>query len=418
MDLHAESPRRVGVAVVGLGGAVATTAVAGVELIKRGAATTKGLALADVAHEIVGGLARYEHLVFAGWDLYADDLFQAASQHNVLTAEQLAAAEPALREITPWPAVGNRKFCRNVDGENHITAETHREAVAAIRDDLRRFRDQHQLDGLVMVNLASTERTVDLSQPIYTSIEAFEEGLDAHSPEIGPAMLYAYAAIAEHVPFVNFTPSVAADVPALIAFAEREGVPIAGKDGKTGQTMLKTVVASALRSRALHVDGWFSTNILGNRDGMALADSDSLQSKLTTKASVIDQILGYKVEDHVVHIHYYRPRGDNKEAWDNIDISGFLGQPMQIKINFLCRDSVLAAPLVIELARLMDFAQQAGERGVQEQMGAFFKAPMVARAGEVPEHALHLQEQRLFTWLASVNERMLLNEREAAFGDD
>jgi myo-inositol-1-phosphate synthase len=410
-------PRRVGVAVVGLGGAVATTAVAGVELLRRGAVSTEGLPLATSPAELTSGLARYEDLVFGGWDLYGDNLEQAARMHNVLTNEQLTHAADALAQITPWAAVGNRRFCRNVDGENHVVAETHREEVSAIRDDLRRFREQQQVDGLVMINLASTERTTDLSLPVYRSIEGFEQGLDENSPEIGPAMLYAYAAITEHVPYVNFTPSVAADVPALIALAEREGVPVAGKDGKTGQTMLKTVVASALRSRALHVDGWFSTNILGNRDGQALSDSDSLQSKLTTKASVIDQILGYKVEDHVVHIHYYRPRGDNKEAWDNIDIRGFLGQPMQIKINFLCRDSVLAAPLVIELARLMDFAQHCGERGVQEQMGAFFKMPMVAHAGTIPEHALHLQEQRLFSWLATAHEQQP-EERAVGYGDD
>jgi myo-inositol-1-phosphate synthase len=210
-------------------------------------------------------------------------------------------------------------------------------------------------------------------------------------------MLYAYAAIAEGVPYGNFTPSVAADIPALIEFAEKQGVPIAGKDGKTGQTFLKTVLAPALKSRALHVDGWYSTNILGNRDGLALSNEDSLASKVKTKSSVLDDILGYEVEDHIVDIRYYRPRGDDKEAWDNIDIHGFLGQRMQIKVNFLCKDSILAAPLAIEIARCLDVARQRGESGVQEQISTFFKLPMTRSLR--PEQAFHRQENALIRWL-------------------
>jgi myo-inositol-1-phosphate synthase len=213
-------------------------------------------------------------------------------------------------------------------------------------------------------------------------------------------MVYAYAAIAEDAGYVNFTPSLAADVPALVAFAEQRGVPVAGKDGKTGQTMVKTVLAPAFRARALTVEGWYSTNILGNRDGLALDDPDSLNSKLQTKGSVLDSILGYPVEDHVVRIDYYRPRGDQKEAWDAIDLVGFLGQRMQIKVDFQCRDSILAAPLAVELARLTDLAQQRGEGGVQRQLGWFFKAPMTADGG-VPEHAFHRQEDVLLDWLAA-----------------
>jgi myo-inositol-1-phosphate synthase len=186
-------------------------------------------------------------------------------------------------------------------------------------------------------------------------------------------MVYAYAAIGEGVPFGNFTPSVAADIPALIELANKNKVPIAGKDGKTGQTFIKSVLAPALRSRALKVQGWFSTNILGNRDGLVLSNEDSLASKVKTKSSLLDDILGYEVQDHIVDIRYYRPRGDNKEAWDNIDVTGFLGQPMQLKINFLCRDSVLAAPLAIEIARCLDLANQRGEGGIQEQLSVFFK---------------------------------------------
>jgi myo-inositol-1-phosphate synthase len=400
MSLQASTPRRVGVAIVGLGGAVASTAVAGVELMRLGAAGTLGLPLADLPPELVGDLPPYEQLVFGGWDVFDADLREAATTHNVLTPEQLAAASASLAAIRPWPAVNNTLFCRNIAGRHLVVAEHHRAAVELIRQDLRRFRSEHQLASVVMVNLASTERPNDSTLPTFGSVEAFEAGLERNAPEIGPAMLYAYAAIAEQVPYVNFTPSVAVDIPALKQFAEREGVPVMGKDGKTGQTMMKTVIAAALRSRALRVDGWYSTNILGNRDGLALADGNSLQSKIDTKSSVIDQILGYKVEDHIVDIRYYRPRGDNKEAWDNIDISGFLGQPMSLKINFLCRDSILAAPLVIELARLMDLAQRRRGRGVQEQLSYFFKLPMTAEEGAEPEHALHAQEQHLWAWLA------------------
>ena len=211
-------------------------------------------------------------------------------------------------------------------------------------------------------------------------------------------MLYAYAAIKSGIPYANFTPSIAADVPALMSLAEERNVPVAGKDGKTGQTMMKTVIAPALKARSLHVDGWFSTNILGNRDGLALTDPNSLQSKLNTKGGVLDEILGYPVEDHLVDIRYYRPRGDDKEAWDNIDVTGFMGQKMQIKINFLCKDSILAAPLAIEIARVVGLASKREDGGAQEQLSHFFKAPMV-KPGHAVEHAFHKQEAMLMDWL-------------------
>ncbi len=400
-----QESRRVGIAVVGLGGAVATTAVAGLELVRIGAAGTDGLPLAGL--EVAGGpveettgLAGYDQLVVRGWDLDGSDLRKAAEQHGVLDHRQLEEAGPALSALTPWPAAGDADFCRNVTGGNVALAETRRAQVDAVRADLRRFREEERLDGLVLVNLASTERWPDPSAAALQTTEAFEAGLDADDRAITPAMVYAYAAIAEGVGYVNFTPSLAADVPALVAFAEARGVPVAGKDGKTGQTMMKTVLAPAFRSRSLTVEGWYSTNILGNRDGLALDDPDSLESKLQTKGSVLDSILGYPVEDHVVRIDYYRPRGDQKEAWDAIDLVGFLGQRMQVKVDFQCRDSILAAPLAVELARLTDLAQQRGEGGVQRQLGWFFKAPMTAD-GSIPEHALHRQETVLLEWLAA-----------------
>ena len=392
---------RLGVAVVGLGGAVATTAVAGIELLRAGAVGPQGLPLAALDAALTEPLTDYTDLVFGGWDFNDNDLAQAAQIHNVLSAEQFAAVAPVLAQQRPWPAVANERFCRGVRGEHLLEAASHREAIGAIRADLRAFREREALAGLVMINLASTETTADLQAPVMSDLEAFEGGLDRSDEAIGPAMLYAYAAIAEGVPYANFTPSVAVDVPALVAFAEQQSVPVAGKDGKTGQTFIKTVLAPGLHARALEVEGWFSTNILGNRDGVALRDQGSLASKIGTKGSVLDQILGYKVEDHVVSIEYYKPRGDNKEAWDNVDLVGFLGQKMQLKVNFLCRDSILAAPLVIELARLLHLAGQSGEGGVQEHLGVFFKSPMTSDPDAVPEHALHRQQERLVEWLAA-----------------
>jgi myo-inositol-1-phosphate synthase len=387
------SEARTGVAIIGLGGAVATTAVAGIEQLKLGTVGTDGLPL---AHR--DDLVPYDALVFAGWDVNADDLAKAAHVHRVVEPAQLDAVAEPLGAVEPWPAVADPAYCRNAEGANVVPIASLRGRVEHVRADLRRFREEQGLDRVVVLNLASTEIWPDLDAPVLADPDAFEAGLDADAPEITPGMVYAYAAIVEGCPYVNFTPSLGADVPALLRLAERHGVPVAGKDGKTGQTMVKTVLAPAFRSRGLTVEGWYSTNILGNRDGQILDDPGSLRSKLDTKGSVLDSILGYEVADHLVRIDYYRPRGDAKEAWDNIDLVGFLGQRMQMKVDFLCRDSILAAPLAIELVRLIAEAQRRGESGAQEQLGYFFKAPTTAD-GRVPEHALHRQEQALLTWL-------------------
>jgi len=386
---------RVGIAVIGLNGAVATTAAAGIAMIRAGSNDLSGLPLAS---RDVDGMAAYRDLHFGGWDLSHDDLATAALKHGVLSESELANGASSLSDMRPWPAVGSTDFCANIDGANKIAAPGHRAAVQHIQDDLARFKTEQNLDRVVMINLASTERKADLGADALTSVEGFERGLDADDAAISPAMLYAYAAIASDTAYANFTPSVAADVAPLAELARQRGVPIAGKDGKTGQTLLKTVIAPALRDRALHVDGWFSTNILGNSDGLALDDPKSLASKVDTKKSVLDQILGYPVEDHIIMIHYYKPRGDNKEAWDNIDLTGFLGQKMQLKLNFLCKDSVLAAPLAIEIARCLALAQTRGDGGVQDQMGIFFKMPQTADGGE-PIHAFGEQQLILDTWL-------------------
>jgi len=384
--------RKLGIAIVGLGGAVGTTMVAGIELLKKGLIGTEGLPLAGFN---IGNLADYSDITFGGWDLFSDHLAKAAEGHDVLTHKQFIAVEEYLRKIKPWPSIGNKQFLANVYGPNQFSYESHRKTIDKIRNDLQEFKKS--CDQVVVINLASTEKLAVEGNEIFNSFAGFETALDENSLDIAPAVLYAYSAIAEGIPYGNFTPSVAAEIPALVQFAEQQGVPIAGKDGKTGQTFIKTVLAPALKSRALKVDGWYSTNILGNRDGLALSDEDSLASKVKTKSSVLDDILGYEVEDHIIDIRYYRPRKDNKEAWDNIDITGFLGQPMQIKVNFLCRDSVLAAPLAIEIARLLDLAKQRGEKGVQEQLSVFFKLPMTKKGK--PVHAFHEQQKMLLNWL-------------------
>ncbi len=379
--------------MVGLGGAVATTAVAGVELLRLGTGDMSGLPLAGRTD-----LVPYEALVFGGWDLAVDDLAKAAQVHRVVEPAHLEAVAEPMQEIRPWPAVADPAYCRNASGANVVPVGPLRGRVEHLRADLRRFQQTQGLDRVVVVNLASTEARPDPGAPVLAELDAFEAGLDHDDAAITPGLLYAYAAIQEGCPFVNFTPSLGAEVPALLQLARRQGVPVAGKDGKTGQTLVKTVLAPAFRSRALTVEGWYSTNILGNRDGQILDDPSSLASKLDTKGSVLNQILGYDVDDHVVRIDYYRPRGDAKEAWDNIDLIGFLGQRMQMKIDFLCRDSILAAPLVLELVRLIDEAARRGEAGAQEQLGYFFKAPTTSD-GRPPEHALHAQERMLLSWL-------------------
>ena len=384
--------KSLGIAVVGLGGAVGTTMVAGIELIKQGLVGMDGLPLAEFTD---AGLTQYTDIVFEGWDVFPDHLAKAAEQHDVLSHKQFVAVEEKLRAIKPWPAVANKRFLENVDGTNVVSQTSHRETIEKLRADLSSFRKT--VDSVVVINLASTEKLAAEGNEKFNSFADLERALDENSADISPAMLYAYAAIAECIPYGNFTPSVAADVPALIEFAEKQIVPVAGKDGKTGQTFIKTVIAPALRSRALHVDGWYSTNILGNRDGLALSNEESLASKLKTKSSVLEDILGYDVEDHIVDIKYYRPRGDNKEAWDNIDISGVLGQQMQLKVNFLCKDSILAAPLAIEIARCLDLAREQGMSGIQEQLSVFFKLPM--SKNNKPEHAFHRQEEMLLDWL-------------------
>jgi myo-inositol-1-phosphate synthase len=392
---------RIGVAIVGVNGAVASTVIAGVELMKRGLSPRIGMVTERVDARIAESItelldfAPLENLVFAGWDLQFANVFEGALHHKVLPAHILEQVRPELERITPWPAVFGKDYVSKLSGENVVRASGHREEIAILSRNLETFRKNAGLDRIVVVNLASTENFLEV-QPVHRDLRSFEAGLDANDPAITPAMRYFYVANAQHAPYCNFTPSLT-NVPALAEHANVTGNPFAGMDGKTGQTLLKTALASMFRARRLVIDGWYSTNFLGNGDGLVLDAPGSNKTKVLSKSAVLDSIVGYHVENHQVHIHYYKPRGDSKEAWDNIDIIGFAGVPMQIKVNFLCQDSALAAPLVIDLVRLLDVAKRAGERGIQRQLSIFFKSPYHA-PGEAPVHDLFKQEKLLLDW--------------------
>ncbi|TCJ16990.1 inositol-3-phosphate synthase [Rubrobacter taiwanensis] len=407
-----EPSGKLGVLLVGMG-AVSTTFIAGVELIKRGLGRPVG-SLTQMALMEPGGedgalrrvkellpLYRLEDLVFGGWDVLPDDAYEAAVTAGVLEKGHLEAVKEELQRVVPWPAVFERRYVHRIEGTNTKRFGSLREAAELIREDIRRFKRQHALERAVMINCASTEAYLQPDKEAYSSLEAFERALDVSDEAISPAMLYAYAAIKEGVGYANGAPSIAADIPALVELARESGVPVAGKDFKTGQTLIKTIMAPGLKARMLGIEGWYSTNILGNRDGEVLDDPDSLKSKELSKLSVLEWILQpelypelYGDISHVVKIDYYRPRGDSKEGWDNIDIFGWLGYPMQIKINFLARDSILAAPVVLDLALFVDLAGRAGMGGIQEWLSFYFKSPMTA-PGLYPEHDLFIQLMKL-----------------------
>ena len=403
---------RLGVLSVGLG-AVATTFMAGVESIRRGQSQPIG-SLTQMATIRLGKrtehrsplikdfvpLAELKDLVFGAWDPIPDDALTAARKAGVLEESHIAPIADFLSQIKPMPAVFEQKYVTRIAGTNVKSGKTKRDLAEQLRQDMRDFKSQHKLDRLVVVWCASTEIFIRPG-PQHATLEQFEKAMERNDEAIAPSMLYAYAAIMEGVPFANGAPNLAVDTPALIQLANERGVPIAGKDFKTGQTWMKTVIAPGLKARMLGLDGWYSTNILGNRDGEVLDDPQSFKTKEESKLSVLHTILQpdlypelYKGFSHVVRINYYPPRGDNKEGWDNIDIKGWMGYPMQIKINFLCRDSILAAPLVLDLALFMDFAQRAGLKGIQEWLSFFFKSPMAA-PGLQPEHDLFIQQTKL-----------------------
>lgn len=386
--------RRIGMCIVGSNGAVATTIMAGVHLMKKGLVPRRGM-LTESQFGKNLDLVPLENMVFGGWDLRSDNAFDAAVSHEVVSPLLLEKVKEELSTFKAWPAVASSKFLFSMAGKNMVAAKDFRDEIRMIEQNIADFKKANQLDTVVMVNLTSTEKFTELSD-VHMTIDAFEKGLDHNDERISPSMKYLYVACKAGVPHANFTPSLS-KIPALEQLSEKMGVPICGEDGKTGQTMMKTVLAPAFAIRQLQVDGWYSTNILGNNDGLVLNDPASNKTKITSKQNVLDSILGYKVQDHQVHIHYYKPRGDAKEAWDNIDVSGFLGERMQIKVDFLCKDSILAAPLVIDMVRLLDLAKRRGDRGIQRQFSVFFKAPYTT-IGETPVHDMFKQNDMLLQW--------------------
>lgn len=392
---------KLGVVIVGVNGAVATTLIAGVMLMKRGLAPRIGMVTerteAKIAESLTGLLsfAPLEDIVFGGWDVRFGNAYEGATAHKVFPASTLEPIADELLAQKPWPAVFQKQYAGNVVGDNVVHVNSIREEIEAISRNIEEFKRTNRLDRVVMVNLASTEAYLAPSD-VHNSLAAFEAGIDANDKAVTPAMRYFYAAVSLGVPHCNFAPSLT-NVPALAELANKTKTPFAGMDGKTGQTLVKTALAAMFRVRRLQVDGWFSTNVLGNNDGLILDSPDSNKTKVLSKSAVLDSIVGYPVPNHQVHIHYYKPRGDSKEAWDNIDITGFAGIPMQMKVNFLCQDSGLAAPLVIDLVRLLDVAKSVGDFGIQRQLSLFFKSPY-AEPGETPVHDVFKQEQLLLTW--------------------
>ncbi len=398
---------------VGLG-AVATTLIAGVELVKRGQGLPIG-SLSQMGTIRLGKrtdgrsplvkdfvpLASLDDIVWGAWDVFPDDAYVAASRAGVLDGgKHIEAISDALREVRPMPAAFELKYARNLEGQHIKEGMSKRKMLNAIREDINRFRDEKAVDRLVMIWCASTEIYIEPG-PAHQTIESLEAAIDANDEMIAPSMLYAYAAMLENVPFANGAPNLAVDMPALRQYATDHNIPISGKDFKTGQTLMKTVLAPMLKARQLGLSGWYSTNILGNRDGEVLDAPENFKTKEESKLGVLEDILEpsknpdlYGNVFHKVSINYYPPRGDNKEGWDNIDIFGWLGYPMQIKVDFLCRDSILAAPLALDLVLFSDLAQRAGMGGIQEWLSFYYKSPQTA-PGLYPEHDLFIQLTKL-----------------------
>jgi myo-inositol-1-phosphate synthase len=403
---------KLGVLLVGLG-AVSTTYVAGVEAIKKGISQPIG-SVSQMATIRLGKrtenrsplikdfvpLAKLEDLKFLAWDIFESDAYEAALKAGVLEKELLDKIEPELRSLKPQKAVFSSDYVKKLHGTHVKHGANKLELARQLVDDIAKFKADNKLDRLVMAWAASTEVYMEYN-PIHDSLESFEEGMKNNHPAIAPSMIYAYAALKLGIPFLNGAPNLNLEIPALRKLAEEMQVPVGGKDFKTGQTLMKTIVAPGFKARMLGVNGWFSTNILGNRDGEVLDDPESFKTKEVSKLSVLETILEqdkypelYKDLYHKVRINYYPPRGDNKESWDNIDIFGWLGYPMQIKINFLCRDSILAAPVLLDLILFIDLAKRCGMLGVQEWLSFFWKSPMTA-PGLYPENDLFIQQTKL-----------------------
>ncbi|HEX5110804.1 MAG TPA: inositol-3-phosphate synthase [Vicinamibacterales bacterium] len=403
---------KLGVLLVGLG-AVSTTTIAGVMAIRKGLAPPIG-SLTQMGTIRLGKrtearaprikdfvpLADLNDIAFGGWDIFEEDCYAAARTAGVLEPEQLDRVRPELEAIKPMPAVFDQRYVKRLDGPNVKKGKNKRDLAEQLVSDIRTFKRANGCDRLVMIWCGSTEVYMK-ETAAHASVSSFERALEENDESIPSSMIYAYAAIREGLPFANAAPNLTADVPAMLELAARTKSPLAGNDMKTGQTLIKTIIAPGLKARLLGVKGWYSTNILGNRDGEVLDDPESFKTKEESKKSALEYIFQphlypdlYADLCHVVRINYYPPRGDNKEGWDNIDLIGWLGYPMQLKINFLCRDSILAAPIVLDSALFLDLAKRAGMSGIQEWLSFYFKSPM--HAPEVyPEHDLFIQLMKL-----------------------
>ncbi|WP_342645529.1 inositol-3-phosphate synthase [Mucilaginibacter sp. CSA2-8R] len=402
---------KLGILIPGLG-AVATTLIAGVEAVNKGLSKPIG-ALTQMGNIRLGKrtenrypkikefvpLADLKDIVWGGWDVYSDNVYEAAVNAEVLDARLLDSVKSELESIKPMKAAFDKNYAKNLDG-THVKTGTRLDMANELMEDIKNFQEQNSLDRIVVLWCGSTEVYFEESD-VHQNIVAFEQGLANDDKLIAPSMLYAYAALKLGIPFVNGAPNLTVDIPALVELAKYTDTPIAGKDFKTGQTLMKTIVAPGLAARALGVNGWFSTNILGNRDGYVLDDPDNFKTKEVSKLSVLEEIFKPEANPdlygdmyHKVRINYYPPHGDSKESWDNIDIFGWLGYKMQIKINFLCRDSILAAPVALDLALFIDLAKRAGMSGIQEWLSFYLKSPQTA-PGLAPEHDIFKQLTKL-----------------------
>src|SRR4051812_27020200 len=403
---------KLGILTPGMG-AVATTFMAGVEAIRRGMSKPIG-SLTQMGTIRLGKrtdgrsplisdfvpLATLKDVVFGGWDLFPDDAFQAATKAGVLSKEHLTELKDFLSGIKPMTSVFDQTYVKKLTATHAKKGRSKADLAEQVVEDIKEFKKKNGCDRLVMVWCGSTE-VYRSPSAVHATLASFEKGLVDGDSEIAPSQIYAYAALKCGVPYANGAPNLTVDTPALMELAKKNGVPIGGKDFKTGQTMMKTILAPGFKARLLGVEGWYSTNILGNRDGEVLDDPESFKSKEVSKLGSLEHIFQphlypdlYGKIHHVVRINYYPPRGDNKEGWDNIDIFGWMGYPMQIKVNFLCRDSILAAPIVLDLALFMDLAQRAGMSGVQDWLSFYFKSPQ-AEGAKVPEHDLFIQLTKL-----------------------
>ncbi len=406
---------KLGVLTPGMG-AVATTFISGVLAARKGYTQPTG-SLTQTAHIRLGKrteernplikefvpLASLDDLEFGGWDPFSDDAYAAAMKAGVLDSRHIEGIGDELRAVRPMSAVFSPRWVKKLPGVDHLKDDdgTHMDHAEALMEDIDRFRSEKKVDRLVAVWCGSTEAYEEASE-VHQDLAAFEAGLKSNHQSISPSQIYAYACLKMGVPYANGAPNLSVDIPAMVELAAREGVPIAGKDFKTGQTLMKTMIAPGLKARVLGIRGWFSTNILGNRDGEVLDDPDSFRSKEVTKESVLESILQPEIHPelygdlyHKIRINYYPPKGDDKESWDNIDIFGWMGYPMQIKIDFQCKDSILAAPIVLDLALFMDLAARAGRTGVQEWLSFYFKSPQTA-PGLRAENDLFVQQSKLY----------------------